>query len=73
MQQCVDIFSKYDFAIKKKLVIFIKSRGRMCLSRIFYLFSQIVERWVFQLDEVTLMRKKLLIKIINMLNKIILN
>lgn len=62
MQQCVDIFSKYDFAIKKKLVIFIKSRGRMCLSRIFYLFSQIVERWVFQLDEVTFDEKEIINK-----------
>lgn len=62
MQQCVDIFSKYDFAIKKKLVIFIKSRGRMCLSRIFYLFSQIVERWVLQLDEVTFDEKEIINK-----------
>lgn len=62
MQQCVDIFSKYDFAIKKKLVIFIKSRGKMCLSRIFYLFSQIVERWVFQLDEVTFDEKEIINK-----------
>lgn len=62
MQQCVDIFSKYDFAIKKKLVIFIKSRGRMCLSRIFYLFSQIVERWVFQLGEVTFDEKEIINK-----------
>lgn len=34
----------------------------MSLSRIFYLFSQIVERWVFQLDEVTFDEKEIINK-----------